>query len=265
MLPESVTAIEVIKSNSRLHYRNRIQLHYNLREATIGFIGKNGKDILPVPLCQIMNLNVEKQYQWLLKNWEHEIKKYGYPQKGHVEIYEYEQKVNITWNSPYADQGFSQVNPQTNQLMIDRIYEYFKFRSTNILDLFGGAGNLTNKLKMDSHINRVCIDIYPHKNETNDFFNLNLFSEHALQKFTSQITTDFDTLFIDPPRSGFKQLSDWVEHYKPQSIVYVSCHAATMARDLKPITSHYLSKKNYLIDLFPSTYHYETMIFLEKA
>lgn len=265
MLPEYVPSIEIIKSSSRLHYRNRIQLHYNLNDSRIGFMGKNGKDILPVPYCKIMHKNVERSYQWLLTNWKNEVQINNFPSKGHVEIYDHDQKINITWNAPYADQGFSQVNQQTNKVMVDTICDFFKSRSKNILDLFGGAGNLTNKLKNEFELSRICVDLYSQKEQEDEFYHLNLFSETALKQFIKEHNNQFDTFFIDPPRSGFKELVNWVDYYKPQYIAYVSCHPATMIRDLKAIIHDYQIKKNYLIDLFPGTYHYETMIFLEKA
>jgi len=264
MLPSEPPHIEIIKSPNRLHYRNRIQLHYHQKSSSLGFKEKGGRKILPVPHCMIMNKNVSEKYQWLLKNWKKEVTKKRLPPSGHVEIYDLNDVVQVSWNKPYADQGFSQVNSDTNEVMIKTLHDYFQTRSKNILDLFGGAGNLTNIFNQKMQ-NRLCIDLYPDKKRNEEFFHLNLFQENALEEFKTNKTNDFDTIFVDPPRSGFKDLPSWVNHFNPKYIAYISCHPATMIRDLKPIMGQYLTKKTYLIDLFPGTFHYEAMIFLEKA
>ena len=264
MLSSTAPPIEILESANRLHYRNRIQLHYHFASSSLGFKEKMGKSILCVPNCLIMEASVEEKYHWLVLNWKKEILRSGYPKVGHVEIYKYQDQVQVTWNKPYAEQGFSQVNTHTNNMMTDQLHQYLKTRSKSILDLFGGAGNLTNSLK-ESGCTRQCIDLYSDERRTDEFFHLDLFEEESLEVFKKENKESFDTLILDPPRSGFKQLSSWTKHFSPKHLAYVSCHPATMIRDLKPLMNDYLIKKNYLVDLFPGTFHYEAMIFLEKA
>jgi len=72
-------------------------------------------------------------------------------------------------------------------------------------------------------------------------------------------------IIIDPPRSGQKDLLRWVETFLPRALLYVSCNAQTMARDLAGIIELGLHPKElWLIDLFPATHHFETAIFLTK-
>ena len=71
---------------------------------------------------------------------------------------------------------------------------------------------------------------------------------------------------MDPPRSGSDEafLSSVVT-LSPERVVYVSCNPETQVRDL-----HYLTKKGYKVkeihpvDMFPQTYHVETVVLLEK-
>ncbi len=124
---------------------------------------------------------------------------------------------------------------------------------------FGGGGNLSSKLNFDY---RVCVDLY--QESTLGKVSLNLFEEEALQDFISKDDRIFKTLFIDPPRSGHKQLSSWVEHYKPDQILYMSCNPVTQINDIKPILEDYEIKSVLLIDLFASTYHFESIIAMQR-
>ena len=69
---------------------------------------------------------------------------------------------------------------------------------------------------------------------------------------------------IDPPRSGFKNIKDWTDFYQPKYVIYISCFAATQMRDIKTILENYKLEKVQLIDLFPSTHHFETLLLLQR-
>lgn len=74
-----------------------------------------------------------------------------------------------------------------------------------------------------------------------------------------------DVAIVDPPRKGLSP--DVVESLlkiAPKRIVYVSCDPATLARDLKPLTASYTVEKVQSVDLFPRTFHVETVCLLTK-
>jgi 23S rRNA (uracil1939-C5)-methyltransferase len=73
-----------------------------------------------------------------------------------------------------------------------------------------------------------------------------------------------DVVVVDPPRGG---LGDRVAHLLADAgaprITYVSCDPATLARDLIPLQSAgYRVDRAHLVDLFPQTYHLETVLHL---
>ena len=72
------------------------------------------------------------------------------------------------------------------------------------------------------------------------------------------------TVLVDPPRSGFKQLNEWVDYLQPKDILYVSCQPTTMVRDLNNLLDQYSIDTIYLIEFFPGTYHFEGAIKLNK-
>ena len=75
-----------------------------------------------------------------------------------------------------------------------------------------------------------------------------------------------DLIMLDPPRDGInpKALSKIID-YGVNNIVYISCKPTSLARDLQMLQERgYRVKKACLIDLFPGTYHVETVCLLSK-
>ena len=73
-----------------------------------------------------------------------------------------------------------------------------------------------------------------------------------------------DVVLLDPPRAGAKNCLAEIVALKPRRIVYVSCDAATLARDIKVLQSHnYRLRRAVPLDLFPQTSHVETIAQLD--
>ncbi len=74
-----------------------------------------------------------------------------------------------------------------------------------------------------------------------------------------------DAIVLDPPRSGCAPslLRQVISREVPR-IVYVSCEPGTLARDIKVFSSHYKLTSTRLIDMFPQTYHIESVSVLER-
>ena len=79
------------------------------------------------------------------------------------------------------------------------------------------------------------------------------------------IQDDIDVIVVDPPRSGLnaKTLDD-ILRIHPKQIGYVSCDPMTLARDLNILKDYYDINKVYALDMFPNTYHIESLMVLER-
>jgi len=74
-----------------------------------------------------------------------------------------------------------------------------------------------------------------------------------------------DVMIIDPPRVGMhKDVVAQVISMRPDKIVYVSCNPATLARDLEMLSQVYGIREVQPVDMFPHTYHIESVALLEK-
>ena len=75
-----------------------------------------------------------------------------------------------------------------------------------------------------------------------------------------------DLVVVDPPRSGLGEpVAGLLANLGAPRITYVSCDPATLARDLIPLlAAGYRVENLHLLDLFPQTYHLETVIHLTR-
>lgn len=251
-------ALQVRPATMRLGYRNRIQLHY--RHKYIGLVDALSDTIVEIPQCQIIRPELIPHLQALYadKSWAN-TRKGG----GHCELYLKDGAVSLAWNGPYAHGGFSQVNCDMNRVLCDSVTEYMRgLEATSVLDLFAGDGNLTNALVAAGTVERVMVDTTG-TGSGSGFVRQDLFVDDALQEFRKRCPRKrFDLMVLDPPRKGFPALNDWVRAFRPQHLVYVSCNPATLVRDLESLEAKYRMDGILLIDLFPATYHFETVVLL---
>jgi tRNA (uracil-5-)-methyltransferase len=74
---------------------------------------------------------------------------------------------------------------------------------------------------------------------------------------------DFDTIFVDPPRSGLDDLTrNMVTEF--ERIIYISCNPETLAIDLIEIEKTHDLVESALFDQFPYTHHIESGVFLTR-
>ncbi|NJK64271.1 MAG: 23S rRNA (uracil(1939)-C(5))-methyltransferase RlmD [Synechococcaceae cyanobacterium SM2_3_1] len=79
---------------------------------------------------------------------------------------------------------------------------------------------------------------------------------------------DVDQVILDPPRKGCDgEVLKALQQLQPQQIVYISCHAATLARDLQPLIQNqqYSIRQWRAADFFPQTGHVESVVFLQRT
>ena len=69
---------------------------------------------------------------------------------------------------------------------------------------------------------------------------------------------------MNPPRRGIgAELSGWLEDSGVRHVVYSSCNAESLARDLAAMPS-LAPTRGRVLDMFPNTGHYEVIVLLER-
>ena len=76
----------------------------------------------------------------------------------------------------------------------------------------------------------------------------------------------FDLVIIDPPRSGAAEMAGLLGEVGAKAILYVSCDPQTLGRDLARLQKGgYRVVKSRVVDMFPQTYHIESITLLERV
>lgn len=254
-----VEKIEYFEAKARVGYRNRIQLHYDLVQKKLGFQTAEYK-IIEVPECLITIPEIKAELKKLYQDqyWLTLLKRV--PKTGHIELYFHSGKVHTNINSHYAEGGFTQVNFEMNKILNQFISEKLKNSLTitdEVLDLFGGNGNLSKNILQKTTV----VDYYtqtPTPTPHQTFLSLDLYDKNALNVLKKSCK-HIDWLIIDPPRSGIKNLMEYILAFSPKGFIYVSCQSTSFTRDTLPLLTLYKPESIHLFDLFPSTHHFETV------
>jgi tRNA/tmRNA/rRNA uracil-C5-methylase (TrmA/RlmC/RlmD family) len=92
--------------------------------------------------------------------------------------------------------------------------------------------------------------------------------EAALPELLKKISADQTAVLLDPPRKGCRpEILQLLRASKPAQIIYVSCHPATMARDLNILCGNgvFDLARVQPLDMFPQTQHVECVGDLRAA
>lgn len=85
------------------------------------------------------------------------------------------------------------------------------------------------------------------------------------ERYLAGVTEAPELVVLDPPRAGVAPAA--LQHLlrlRPARLLYLSCDPATLARDLATLTSAYEISEMHLFDVFPQTYHIETLLKLHR-
>lgn len=169
-----------------------------------------------------------------------------------------------------AAPSFFQVNTAMAQKMVEHLLAYLPItQSTTLLDVYCGVGLFSAFLAPKCE--RV-IGIESSPSSCDDFaFNLDEFENVELYEgFAEDVIRHLevkpDIVLVDPPRAGLdKNVVDGILKLNPKVIAYVSCDPSTLARDAaRLINGGYKLTQVTPFDLFPQTFHIESISFFEK-
>jgi len=168
---------------------------------------------------------------------------------------------------------------QTNSKQAEILYKVVKdFASPNandvIYDLYTGTGTIANYLALEckqvigiEYINEAISDA-KFNAELNEITNSLFFAGDIKDVLNESFVIEYgkpSIIVLDPPRAGIHEdVANQILKIAPQKIVYVSCNAATQARDLAILTSNYNITKVQPVDMFPHTQHVENVVKLDR-
>ncbi|WP_066349379.1 23S rRNA (uracil(1939)-C(5))-methyltransferase RlmD [Geminocystis sp. NIES-3708] len=247
-------------------------------------IGKNtGEILLTLISAQVSNAVIEKQAQiWLQR----------YPNLVGVCLNHNPSATNVIFgketdllagrlylNEIFAGltyhlrpETFFQVNTNVAEALFNQVLSQLNLQGNEVVvDLYCGIGTFTlpiaKKVKQVIGIESYNLSIeQANRNaEVNDIQNVKFILGESEIIFP-EIDEKPDLVILDPPRKGCQpQVIETLLVIKPQKIVYISCHPATLARDLQQLCRNNDYKLTFVqpADLFPQTPHVETGVILE--
>ncbi len=266
--------INIIKSPSRFHYRNNNQIKVDY-DGHIGFFQQKSTKIIPFPEKKCLLLT--KEIQNFINTLDEDILLFtkGFRIRSDEEVYK---KLLATFkNDKYCYynvngikyrvdiDGFFQVNNFTNSIFQDTVLSMIKSKKDYILEMYSGVGYFSipiAKKGLAKKLDAVELSKEASKNAiyNNDLNNVKINSINSdSDKYFMESDKTPDLMIVDPPRSGMtKDIVNKIIDKKVPELIYISCGPSTYCRDIKPMLENgYEIEKFYILDNFPSTYHFE--------
>ena len=171
--------------------------------------------------------------------------------------------------SPFS---FFQTNSLGAEVLYSKAREYMGTTKDKVVfDLYSGTGTIAQilapvaKKVVGVEIVKEAVDAAVENARLNGLTNCEFIADDVL-KALDNIEDTPDLIMLDPPRDGInpKALSKIID-YGVNNIVYISCKPTSLARDLQMLQERgYKVEKACLIDLFPGTYHVESVVLLSQ-
>jgi tRNA/tmRNA/rRNA uracil-C5-methylase (TrmA/RlmC/RlmD family) len=267
-IPRQVVA-PVVPCPQPYGYRNRIMIRsqWNKPEQklNIGFIRWDGGLVEDITECKIAEPALSDQIKTVRANP---------PPKGGIKVV-----LRLPpegWEVP-RDSFF-----QNNFFLLPKLMETVHGMmqsggSKHLIDLFCGVGFFGIELSQDVEsfvgveFDQMAMKA-ARKNAEQRGAKNGEFVTGAVEKILPEILNRFSpgatTVLLDPPRKGcWPETLELLRQQKPAQIIYVSCHPATMARDLNILcaTGGFNLMQVVPLDMFPQTQHVECVADLRRA
>lgn len=166
--------------------------------------------------------------------------------------------------------SFFQTNPDVAAKLYKTVAKWTdELEAKSVIDLFCGVGGFALHVANNER-SVIGIEIESEAimcaKESAELLGIKTLTFEALDavSFSTETSRAPDVVIVNPPRRGLgHELCKWLERVSPNDIMYSSCNATSLAKDLEWLKS-YECVKVQLFDMFPHTEHYETLVHLKK-
>jgi 23S rRNA (uracil1939-C5)-methyltransferase len=228
------------------HYRNRISVHH--KGHTIGFHSIDHQ-IIDIERCLLATEEVNDKLTYL------------HNKPGRRDHYSLRAK-------DVQEHGFHQTNSLLMQRLLETVTQSISENIAALIEGYSGIGFFTQPLsKKLKQI--ICIESDPRaveiatKSAAPNTTVLEGTCESLLPQAHQQLNHKPTACLIDPPREGLsEQVRKDLLDLDFSQLIYLSCNPATLARDLKSLSSKWTLEYLQPIDLFPRTAHLEVLAVL---
>ena len=264
---------------------SELTLSYKL--FAVEFLGSTTNDML---VTLIYHKKLDEEWNELAKQIEKKlnIKIMGRSRKQKIVLSSESINETLTINNQnfkfaYQEGGFTQPNTNVNIQMIEWVLNNIETSSNDLCELYCGGGNFTIPLStkfnkvLATEISKTSIKSALKNCELNNVNKIQ-FIRMSAEEFVEGLQEirvfnrlkdvnlkdyNFDTIFMDPPRSGLDDTTRALAKDFEQ-IIYISCNPETLHRDLKELTKTHEIVRFALFDQFAYTNHIESGVILKK-
>lgn len=274
---ESDVLVQPLDDSDGLHYRTRIQIHYDER-ARASVKKVRSDDLVPIRSLPLAEKALEET---ALRNQEKFANvRVTFALDSFGNIVDSEQK-SPTQLSQVVGKRLFELSPQTfwqaHRLAPIKLAEEVQarltqFEVTQVLDLYSGVGLFaaTTAEKYPAlsvkavELNKQAVK--DGKRSSRDLKNLSFETSDVLVYLRQRIEP-LDSVILDPPRSGANsKVLGHLARLGAKNIVYVACDPVAAARDTRQLSEiGYDLKEIRSFDIFPNTHHFETVLSFQRA
>ncbi|MCK5236255.1 MAG: class I SAM-dependent RNA methyltransferase [Deltaproteobacteria bacterium] len=174
--------------------------------------------------------------------------------------------------------SFMQGNTELNEVLVGYVTEEAgEDKEALAIDLFSGSGNfaltLAKKFKKVTAVESDSASVVVGRKglalaglENVKFITGNAYKDEFYDKCKDLEKDAPAVVILDPPRGGADAALEKAAGLAPEKIIYVSCNPSTLARDLRRLPELGLKiDKIALFDMFPRTFHVETVVSISRA
>ena len=176
----------------------------------------------------------------------------------------------------FLPNDFIQVNRHMNEKMIAQALHAMNLKEDDVvLDLFCGLGNFTLPMAKTAKqvvgvegdeqlVNRAIHNAELNRLNGVEFYKADLTHDHSNSEWFKR---PYNKVLIDPPRSGAWEILPLIAQTSAKTLVYVSCHPASLARDADRLVNElgFTLQTAGVMDMFPHTSHVESMAIFVRS
>lgn len=168
-------------------------------------------------------------------------------------------------------QGFIQTNTEVAGKLYLKAAEWIRDISPEkFCELFSGQGAFSLSAAeyfrqgLGVEINPEAVDRANKTVKENHLSHLSFIAKDAGQVESEVKKFSPDALLVNPPRRGLGEALPMIQNLGVKDLIYSSCSAESLARDLKVLGNVYKIHRMQIFDMFPHTKHFETLVWLKR-
>jgi 23S rRNA (uracil1939-C5)-methyltransferase len=276
--PNSYTLEEGVSSGS-WSYRSRARFFVDLHTREAGFLGRSSTALVAMTHCPVLTKTLNAllfDHKPLVEAARSEMFANRRSKSGLIEVNAFaveerwallDKELTITVGA-HDFTLTPTVFFQSNTSLLAQMGSYVSSlaEGERVMDLYSGVGTFAAFMEQEGRTviaverDRRCLSLARRNAPTAHFYT------EAAETWAKRQSDTVDTVVVDPPRVGLDaSLIPTISSWNPRRIIYVSCDAASLARDVgRFVEQGYTVQSLKLFDLYPQTFHTESVLLLTR-